>query len=209
MQKKSFSWGTIAVLFIFCLPVAVWMIIKKVTTEKLNYTKNGNALRVVGWLLFFMGVFYLLAGLRGFYKTADGSNRLDAMVMMLVVCFGGAALTLRQAKAYIGKGIRYSKYLSVINGSQDTRLGTIAAAYGTTSEQAARDIQEMLDDGYFMGGRIDEQRGELFIPVHTLPENKTPPPKRVTRVVTCRCCGGINHVVQGEVAQCDYCDSPL
>lgn len=210
MQKKSFSWGIIAVVFVFFLPVAIWMIVKKVTTEKLNYAKNGGALRVIGWLLIFMGVFYLISVLRGNFETTDGENTVDALITVMVVCFGGAGLALWKAKVYIDKGIRYSKYLSVINGSQDTRLGVIAAACGTTPEQAARDIQEMLDDGYFMGARIDGQSRELVIPVHTQPKKETPPPpKQVIRVMTCRCCGGINEVVQGEIAQCDYCDSPL
>ena len=44
MQKKSFSWGIIALMFFLFFPIGIWMLVKKMTDEKFNYIKNGKSL---------------------------------------------------------------------------------------------------------------------------------------------------------------------
>ena len=44
VQKKSFSWGIIVLMLFLFFPVAIFMIIKKMTDEKFNYVKNGKSL---------------------------------------------------------------------------------------------------------------------------------------------------------------------
>ena len=42
MQKKSISWGNIILMFIIFFPIGIWLLVKKMTTETLDYIKMEN-----------------------------------------------------------------------------------------------------------------------------------------------------------------------
>ncbi len=50
------------------------MLIKKMTTEKFNYAKNGKALRRLGWVLFSIGCIYIFIGASDNFQGVDGSS---------------------------------------------------------------------------------------------------------------------------------------
>lgn len=68
MQKKSFSWAIIILMFFLFFPVGIYMLVKKMIDEKFNYIKNGNSLRVLGWILIGFAAIYLISGLTGDFK---------------------------------------------------------------------------------------------------------------------------------------------
>lgn len=214
MQKKSFSWGIIALMFILFFPIGIWMLVKKMTDEKFNYIKNGKSLKILAWILIGFAVVYLIMGVTGELETEDGSSVVGGVIMMLMIFGGGGAFALYKAHSYIKKGTKYNRYISIINSINDTLIDNIAAAYPTSFEQAAKDLQSMLDDGYFMNAYVDLNRRELIMPQKSAPANvavnqSTFPSSGQPTSVKCKNCGATNTVVLGTANECEYCGSPL
>ena len=214
MQKKTFSWGIIALMFIVFFPVGIWMLVKKMTNEKFNYIKNGKSLKVLAWILIIFAVIYLIMLITGELEAEDGSSVVGSLIMMIMLFGGGGAFALYKAHSYIKKGTKYNRYVSIINNSNNTLIDTIAAAYPTTYEKAAEDIQSMIDDGYFMNAYIDLNRRELIMPQKSVSDNITVN-QNSTHIdaqpmsIECKNCGATNTVVPGAVNECEYCGSPL
>ncbi|MDE5995709.1 MAG: hypothetical protein K2G56_02195 [Eubacterium sp.] len=214
MQKKSFSWGIIALMLILFFPIGIWMLVKKMTDEKFNYIKNGKSLKILAWILISFALIYLIMLIIGEHETEDGENILSGIILLIVLLGGGGAFALYKARTYIKKGTKYNRYVSIINNSNDTRIDTIAAAYPTTYEKAAKDIQSMINDGYFMNAYVDLNRRELIMPQNSVSDNATvnQNPTQIEAQPTnieCKNCGAINTVVPGTVNECEYCGSPL
>ena len=91
MQKKSFSWGIIALMFFLFFPIGIWMLVKKMTDEKFNYIKNGKSLKILAWILIGFAVMYLIMGITGELETEDGSSIVGGVIMMLMIFGGGGA----------------------------------------------------------------------------------------------------------------------
>ena len=214
MQKKSFSWGIIALMFFLFFPIGIWMLVKKMTDEKFNYIKNGKSLKILAWILIGFAVMYLIMGITGELETEDGSSVVSGVIVMLMIFGGGGAFALYKAHSYIKKGTKYNRYVAIINSSNDTLIDNIAAAYPTSFEQAAKDLQSMLDDGYFMNAYVDLNRRELIMPpkaatVNVAVNQSTSPSYGKPTSVKCKNCGATNTVVPGTVNECEYCGSPL
>lgn len=214
MQKKSFSWGIITLLLIFFFPVGIFMIVKKVTTESFNYAKNGKSLKTLGWILLCFAGIYLLMFMTGDLVAEDGGSIVGPILVVIFLFGGGGLLSLIKGNHYIKKGAKYNRYVSIINTSTDLIIDNIAAAYPTSFEQAAEDLQSMLDDGYFMNSYIDLNRRELIMPQRsvsvnvTVNQNTTHTETQPTSV-KCKNCGATNTVVHGTANECEYCGSPL
>ena len=214
MQKKSFSWGIIALMFIVFFPIGIWMLVKKMTSEKFNYIKNGKSLKVLAWILISFAIIYLIMLLTGELEAEDGSSVVGSLIMMIMLFGGGGAFALFKAHSYIKKGTKYNRYVSIINSNNTTLIDTIAAAYPTTYEKAAEDIQSMIDDGYFMNAYVDLNRRELIMPQKSVSDNITVN-QNSTHIdaqpmsIECKNCGATNTVVPGAVNECEYCGSPL
>ena len=214
MQKKSFSWGIITLLLIFFFPVGIFMIVKKVTTEHFNYAKNGKTLKTLGWILLCFAAIYLLMFMTGDLVTEDGGSIVGPILVVIFLFGGGGILSLIKGNQYIKKGAKYNRYVSIINTSSDLFIDNIAAAYPTSFEEAAKDLQSMLDDGYFMNSYIDLNRRELIMPQKAITSNtivnqQVAPTKSQPKSVKCQNCGATNTVVPGVVNECEYCGSPL
>lgn len=214
MQKKSFSWGIIALMFFLFFPIGIWMLVKKMTDEKFNYIKNGKSLKILAWILIGFAVMYLIMGITGELETEDGSSVVGGVIVMLMIFGGGGAFALYKAHSYIKKGTKYNRYVSIINSSNDMLIDNIAVAYPTTYEKATEDIQSMIDDGYFMNAYIDLNRRELIMPQRSVSVNVTVNQNTAhadvqPTSVKCKNCGATNTVVPGAVNECEYCGSPL
>ena len=214
MQKKSFSWGIIALMVFLFFPIGTWMLGKKMTDEKFNYIKNGKSLKILAWILIGFAVMYLIMGITGELETEDGSSVVSGVIVMLMIFGGGGAFALYKAHSYIKKGTKYNRYVSIINSSNDMLIDNIAADYPTTYEKATEDIQSMIDDGYFMNAYIDLNRRELIMPQRSVSVNVTVNQNTAhadakPTSVKCKNCGATNMVVPGAVNECEYCGSPL
>lgn len=212
MQKKSFSWGTIALLFFLFFPIGIWMLVKKMADEKFNYIKNGRSLKILAWILIGLAVTYSILGITGELKAEDGSSVVGIVIVVVMIFGVGGIFALYKSHSYIKKGTKYNRYVSIINSSNDTSIDNIAAAYPTTYEKATRDIQSMIDDGFFMNAYIDLNRRELIMPQRsanvTANQNAAHADAQPTSV-KCKNCGATNKFIAGAANECEYCGSPL
>ena len=215
MQKKGSSWGIIALWFVLFFPVAVVLTVKKMSGEKLSYIQNGKALRIIGYILLGFAALYLVLALTGNLKTEDGSSIVGGVIVAEAVFGGGGALCVFYGTAYIRRGKKYKRYISVINTSNDLIIDNIASQIPTTYDKAVRDIQSMLDDGFFMNARLDLGQRELIMPRRSANRGAAGPDRtcvsapKQTFCVKCKNCGATNTVVSGERNECKYCGSPL
>lgn len=224
MQKKSFSWGIVILLFILFFPVGIWMLAKKMKVETTNYEKNGRALKRFGCVLFCLGIMYLIMGISGELVLEGGGSIFTAMIMAIALFGGGGAFMISRGNQYIKRGKKLNKYVSIINAARDTSIAAIAAAYPTSYEIALVDLQQVLDAGYFPDCHLDMHRRVLITPVSapspvaaaahaSAPVSGwTPdasPVSEQPRIVKCTNCGADNTVVPGAVTECEYCGSPL
>lgn len=216
MQKKSFSWGIIILLFILFFPVGIWMLVKKMTDEKYCYSKNGKSLKIFGWVLFGMGILYFIMGLTGELATEDGSSAVGRTVLLVILFCGGGLFAVFKGKQFVDRGAKFGRYVAIVNAGSDTSLDNIAAAYPTTYDNAAADLQQMIDAGYFLNAYIDLDKRELVMPatrsikgaVSNSSGNGMPADPK-PRTVKCPNCGATNMIISGAINECEYCGSPL
>ena len=200
--KKGTSWGWIVFWFILFWPVGVFLLFKKLTVDKSATMKGGKVLSIVSFILMGMGAIYLIMAF-----TEDSSMIAAAIV------FGAPGVWLffkaRKTKA---TGERYKKYISIVINQSQTSIDNIASAVGVTYEVATKDLQKMIDTGYFTGAYIDVTQREIVL-AKTAPQQVSAPsmPSAVQvqeRVVACGSCGANNRVT-GQIGECEYCGSHL
>lgn len=122
----------------------------KKTSKKAGIRKNnGKALKIWGVILLAIGVLACvdpvgaLVNGAGFYVLAD-------LLYALAFAVGGGAM--------LGKGVsleraqqRYSKYLTVLGDREAMSLGEMSRITGCSRKRISRDLEDMIDKGYFGG----------------------------------------------------------
>ena len=211
MQKKSISWGNIILMFIIFFPIGIWLLVKKMTTETLDYIKNGKSLRLFGWVLIIIAFMYIFMGIGGQFETESPSDIVSGIVVVLVIFGGTGLISLIKARSFIDKGKKYERYVYIVNSTDETSIDNIAAAYPTSYEQAVKDLQSMINDGYLREAHLDLNNREFIRKRKAAPANENQPSSSNNQVTSVKCknCGATNTVVPGTVNECEYCGSPL
>lgn len=218
MQKKSTSWGIIALWLILFFPVGIFFIVKKMTGDKFSYIKNGKGLRVLGYVLLGFALIYLIMAFSGELETEDGSSIVGGVIVAEIIFGGGGALCVFKGMEYIKRGTKYNRYVAIINASNDLLIDNIAAAVPTTYDKAIKDIQSMLDAGFFMNAYLDLNKRELIMAKaapqpNVIANNMFVVSQGATNnqphSVKCPNCGATNTAVPGAKNECEYCGSPL
>ncbi|QHQ59770.1 hypothetical protein Ana3638_02270 [Anaerocolumna sedimenticola] len=149
-KKKRTSVIATILWCIFFFPVGIYFIYRRLTEDKTETLRNSRTVNVLGWILTVLGIIYLLLGVTGGMETENGESVVGMIFIMVTLCLGGGALTLRGAKKMKILGERYSKYCQIIYANQ-TDILNIANAAGVSTETALRDLREMIDSGFFPG----------------------------------------------------------
>ncbi|MCI6277656.1 MAG: hypothetical protein MR639_13125 [Clostridium sp.] len=118
------------------------------------------------------------------------------------------------------QGEKFKKYISIVINNKETSIDNITAYMNISCEEVVRDLQTMIDKGYFLNAYVDLSSREFAIrtreyePINvngssSLNEVQEEKPKM--KVVVCRNCGGnnTNTILEGEVSECEFCGSPL
>ena len=209
VQAKSYSWGLVVLMFFIFFPVGIFLLIQKVTSEKTAYTQNGKTLKGIGWFCVGVSVFMAFAFLTGIVTYDDGTSA--AGVGVLAVGFYGAIgiLGIKKGSSMIAKGTKYDRYNTIVMGSQEYAIDSIANLYPSTYEEAVADLQAMLTAGYFTGARLDLAGRRLIFPEPPAKEQPAPAPQVQAVHIVCRHCGATNKIIPGTDKVCAYCDSRL
>lgn len=214
-NNKSFSWGVIILMFFLFFPIGIYMLVKKMTTEKFNYAKNGKSLQTLGWVLLVFGCIYILMGMTGEFQTEDGSSAIEGLMIVIVLFIGCGLFCVFKGKKYVKLANKFNRYAAIVNANSNHSIDNIAAAYPTDYDTACKDLQDMLDIGFYLNSYIDLGRRELVMPQKSQPAqvkvmvSETTTRTAQPRVIKCPNCGATNTLNPGAPSECEYCGSPL
>lgn len=206
--KVSFWYSWPVIILALCLfwPVGVFLIIKRVSTDR--KTAMGAA-KLIGGL----GIAsYCIAAIGLLASISDGFEGED---VIMILFFGAAGFALRKvAKKIKEDAENVRQYLSIIVNGNVCQLDAIASTTGKSYDVVHKDMKKMIDKGYLKNAYIDEGMREIVLP------NSTPAPQNninvaaanavpvQSKIVACPCCGA-NNTIHGDLGECEYCGSPL
>lgn len=198
MDNKTFdlySWPVIIVLLFLFWPLGLYLLYKKAQTDKKTALTASKILNLLGTILIVVGVVTIIVGVGIFYLIAG-------------------IILKKFAKKLLNSAENVKKYLAIVINGNVRQLDSIASAVGKPYDTVKKDLQKLIDDGYFKNAYIDEAAREIVLAqpssvasnVNTYgsADASAVPP----RVVSCPCCGANNTVV-GAMGECEYCGSPL
>lgn len=214
-KHKRTSVTLIIIWMIFFFPVGVYFIYKRMTEDKTETLKNSKKVYALGWILIALGIMYFSMALTGQLTTDDGSIA-GMLIMIVVLFFGGGFWTLSGARNMNKRGRKYNQYISVINAGE-TDIDIIAGAVSVTYETALKDIQELIDIGFFPNAYINASSKKLVlvdndidgqqITLQTKSTSKSDLNRK--KVIKCSTCGANMVVIEGEIIKCEYCGTLL
>lgn len=206
--KVSFwySWPVIILALCFFWPVGVFLIIKRVSTDRKTAMGAGKLIGGLGIAS------YCIAALGLLVCISDGFAGED---VVMILFFGAAGFALRKvAKKIKTEAKNVKQYLSIIVNGNVRQLDTIASTTGKSYDVVHKDVTKMIDKGYLKNAYIDEGMREVVLP------NSVPAPQSnvnvaaanaapvQSKIVACPCCGA-NNTIYGDIGECEYCGSPL
>lgn len=206
--KVSFwySWPVIILALCFFWPVGVFLIIKRVSTDRKTAMGAGKLIGGLGIAS------YCIAALGLLVCISDGFAGED---VVMILFFGAAGFALRKvAKKIKTEAENVKQYLSIIVNGNVRQLDTIASTTGKSYDVVHKDVKKMIDKGYLKNAYIDEGMREVVLP------NSAPAPQNnvnvaaanaapvQSKIVACPCCGA-NNTIYGDMGECEYCGSPL
>jgi len=187
--------------FILFWPIGIFLLYKKLSTEKGTVLRCHKTVAAISFILFGIGGIYLLLVLAGSIQ----------FISFTVLWFIGGCVMHVYARNIKTKSDRYRKYIDLIINKDHTSLDNISFALGIAYDEAVTDLQKMISAGYFTGWRIDHTQRAI---VYTMPQFvdnpfENPSARPLDRVIHCESCGANNKIAAGRVPKCEYCDSPL
>lgn len=209
MQKitqKSLPWGLVIVVTILFFPLGFFLIYKNLSSSIPSVFSAYKSLLVFGGIL---GVFALTMLID---PSQDGSIEAFVMLGLPAIALIIAGLRMRP------KMMRYRRYYSIVGSRQSIFLDVIASETGASYSVVRAEIGDMLTSNFFPDAYIDDDSrtlvrpNPLYAPPQGLPV-ATPGPVHTasakTKAIVCGGCGAKNVVVEGRIAECEYCGSPL
>ncbi len=182
-----YSWPAIIVLFIFFWPAGLFCLYKRAQYDKQTALTAAKILKFIGVILIIFGVATIVA------------------VVGIVYIIGGIALIV-MSKKLLASAENVKKYLAIVVNGNVRQLDAISSAVGKPYDTVKKDIQKMIDDGYFKNAYIKEDTREIVLAQAQCAYADTFAVS--AKVVTCPCCGA-NNTVMGVVGECEYCGAPL
>ncbi len=211
-NTSTLSWPVIFFITILFWPIGIYLILKKVGSDRQAAMVGSKLIKILGIFLFSFAVLGLIV------CVEDG---LDAGTLLVILFFGAAGLSLIGTAGKIkNRAEDIRRYLAIVVNGGKRELDAIASAVKKPYETVRSDLQMMIDKGYLKGAYIDDGAGELVVPERQQPVvvQAAPPlfagtpvqpqAQMKKRVVQCSCCGA-NNVIEGDVGICEYCGSPI
>ncbi|HPE15961.1 MAG TPA: 5-bromo-4-chloroindolyl phosphate hydrolysis family protein [Oscillospiraceae bacterium] len=123
------------------------------TEERPGFRVSG-VLRLIGALLLGLGAVIFLPTLLGGLISGSAEASLGAIVGASAFGLSGAGLLF--AAQFIQKRVeRYNRYIVLLAASPVASIDVLAASIPTTYKRACRDLQDMINRGYFPDGYVD------------------------------------------------------
>ena len=208
MLKRGPSWFWIIFWMITIWPLGVYLLYKRLTSDRAAALGKDRKTKVAGWFLLLCGLVLLGAYLDG--------GRSFTLLLLSVFFLCGAGTSLQTAKRYNQDGGMYRIYIDAVANHGFTSIQDIASFADVDPKTAAKDLKVMIRKGYFDHAFIDERRGEIHY-THRQGYGGAPPATAQPyagingneKMAPCRNCGANNLILQGGQNVCEFCGSPL
>lgn len=221
--KNTNSWLVIITLVFFVWPLGLYLMYRKVKNDKIASLKNSEWLRNFG--IFWAGIGVLSLG----SLVVEGTEDVfwPAVVLAFFIFVVGGIAMLQSSGKLRQQGIMYKQYIEIVVNKQIRKISEIAKHVGKDREQVIKQLQQMIDVGFFKNAEIDFQVYEIILdgtqnqkaPLEytreSAKQDTTGMSKSQTeetkqqRVLVCDGCGAKNVVTVNRICYCEYCDSPL
>ncbi len=199
-----YSWPMIIVFIVVFWPFAIYLVYKRVKIDKRAGFTIGGIVRYLSYACFFIVVMGIIACLSTGFSGEDIGMILFFLIAGVVLFMFAKKLTTNSEK--------YKKYISIIINGNEYILDNIAGAMSLSINVVRKDLNDMINNGYFQGAYINDSTNEIVLPNKSkknVDEAESYGTIQVrTKVVSCKCCGAQNKVAPSTV-ECDYCGSPL
>lgn len=202
--SSAYSWPVVILTCIIFWPIGLFLLWKRISIDRKASLTTGKLVIVCG----FTSLAFSLMGL--LVSLSEGIKSDDVNMIIFFIAAGIGLLLL--GKSMIKNARKYKKYLSIIVNQNMTSIDNIAAANNVSYDEAQKDIQKMIDKGYFSGAYINDGARELVLPrvkqaENIVQSNHEEPVE--TKVVACKNCGANNTVIVGKTSECEFCGSPI
>ncbi len=196
-RKLLLPWIVIIVALFVFWPIGAYLIYRKVTRDKMELLKNSGSLNKAGLIFIIVG-FVIFAGF-----SLSGNSTLRSFANGGIFITSGGVVMI-----YFGVSInrlakRYRNYIQIIINDSKTNLSEIANQMHLGPIKVDRDLQSMIELGYFGEAYIDYVN-DIIVIKQNEPDASEQGDDQVT--VICKNCGGRN---VATASRCQYCDSPI
>lgn len=199
-----YSWPVIILAIIIFWPVAIYLVYKRIRSDKKAGFTIGKLIKFASYFCFFIVAIGVLACLDTGFTGED-------IGMILFFLVAAVALFIF-SKKIIANSEKYKKYIAIIINGNEFIIDNIASAMSLSKKVVRKDLKDMINNGYFQGAYINDSTNEIVLPKQSkeiINETVSKNTQQVKqRVITCKCCGAQNKVTT-SVVECEYCGSPL
>lgn len=180
-NNNSPSWGVVILVLILFWPVGLYLLCKKVSSNKSSASKRGTGIYTVGRIFVGLGILYMILWLTDSMNIGEDTSMALTMSYIITIFFGGGFLMIHIGKKRKAKAKRL--YM------EDLQRSIIYSTFnGKTIEKAETII------------RTDEPKIGIVEP-----KNEKIVPK--VKAVACKNCGANNRVISDQVTECEFCGS--
>ena len=144
------SWPAIIIALIVFWPIGLFLIWKRTTIDKKAALLSGKTICIFGWI----SLSFAFLGLLVSISEGIGSDDVTAILFFLLAGVGLISL----GKKIKNNADKSKKYISIIANDGVIDIDNIAAAIPTSYENTKKDLQKMIDKGFFRASLLMNQK---------------------------------------------------
>jgi len=166
-----------------------------------------SVLPIMGWGLTAFGAL-------GFFSVLTKKNpNLRGFLFSLLFLAGGIAL-LSIASKIKKRAAKYRNYIDIVVNMGEKSIDNVAGAFALPYDVVLKDLQDMIDTGYLKDAYIHQANREIILKQAVEMNNNSSQTQSQTAgpsktVLRCPACGANNVATAGQIAECEYCGTPI
>lgn len=204
VEKKQTSWGWIVFWCILFWPVGIYLLVRRLGSDRTAVLKNSGTVRIISIVLVVLGVLSM-------FSAFSSSGTIGTFFYGVLLFVLPGVLLYRKSQSMKYEGEKFQKYIAIVINQGEKSIEKISLAVGVSKQEAQEDLQKMIDHGYFQNTYIDAAASEIILPdrknrdLVAYEQEK----QKNYRAVTCQSCGAQGKIAEGQTRKCEYCGSLL
>lgn len=208
-KMPLYSWTVIILAFCVFWPVGLFLLFKRVSTDKKTAMIANISIKTIGVILYVFAGFFAFFSIILLTDKSDPANAEGFITLFVIaLIFGiGGFFVCKYSKKISKNAQEIKKYMSVVVNGNTRQLDAVASAMDKSYDVVKKDIQDMINKGFLKNAYINEGTREVVFAENNSFENVNinNAPKKI---IACPCCGANNTLI-GDMGECEYCGSPL